>query len=194
MDKKAANRGFTLIEILVVVSIAAILMALGVPSMREAIERNTVSGHINTFIGGLRYARSEAIRAGVPVVMCQSINAESSAPTCAASAAGDGWGRGWLIFVNRDLDAGNVYSAAGGDTLLKAQGALSGTGGVAQVSGAAVTKFVFRPTGLLSAGASSYTFNSSSLSTTQQRLVCISMQGRARILVDSFAACSSTDS
>lgn len=193
MDKKAANRGFTLIEILVVVSIVAVLLGLGVPSMREAIERNTVSGHINTFIGGLRYARSEAIRAGVPVVMCQSINAETSAPTCAA-AGGDGWARGWLIFVNRDLDAGNVYSAAGGDTLLKAQGALSGSGGIAQVSGATVTKFVFRPTGLLSAGASSYTFNSASLASTQQRLVCISMQGRARILTDSFAACSSTDS
>ena len=191
MDKKAANRGFTLIEILVVVSIMAVLLALGVPSMREAIERNTVSGHINTFIGGLRYARSEAIRAGVPVVMCQSTNADSSAPTCAA-AAGSGWARGWLIFVNRDLDAGNVYSSAGGDILLKAQGALSGSGGVTQTSGA-TDKFVFRSTGLLTSGLSSFTFNSNSLDPRQQRLICVSMQGRARILATAAAACSNTD-
>jgi type IV fimbrial biogenesis protein FimT len=191
MDKKAANRGFTLIEILVVVSIMAVLLALGVPSMREAIERNTVSGHINTFIGGLRYARSEAIRAGVPVVMCQSTNAETSAPTCAG--AGASWADGWLIFVNRDLDAGNIYSSAGGDTLLKVQGPLSGSGNVTQTSGAANTKFVFRSTGLLTTGVSSFTFDSTSLDPRQKRLICVSMQGRARILATATEACTGTD-
>ncbi len=193
MHTKAVNRGFTLIELLVVVSIVAVLAALAAPSMRDAIERNAVSGHVNTFIGSLRYARAEAIRTGVSVVMCRSENSEAGNPTCAAGSGANGWASGWIIFVNRDLDASNNFNSGAGDSLLKVQGALTDSGGIEKTT-AGTVKFVFRPTGLMSTGASAFTFNSASLTGSRQKLVCISMQGRARVLVDSFAACNSTDS
>lgn len=196
MHKKLANRGFTLIELLITISIVAVLLGLAVPSFRETIERNAVNKHVNTFISSLRYARSEAIKAGAPVVMCRSTNPEATTPTCAtgSGSATGGWASGWLIFVNRDLDSGNDFTASSGDTLLRVQGVFNDSGGIEKTSTPAVNKFVFRPTGLMSAGASSFTFNSLSLASAQQKLICISMQGRARILADSFAACNATDS
>jgi type IV fimbrial biogenesis protein FimT len=188
------NRGFTLIELMVVMAIVGILATIGVPAMRDTIERNAVSGHVNTFMASLRFARSEAIKSGVPVVMCRSTNPESGAPTCATGSGTNGWASGWIVFVNRDLDSSSDFNSASGDALLRAQGELVNSGGIVKTSGAAVNKFIFRPTGLMSAGASSFTFNSISLTSNQQKLVCISMQGRARVLADSFAACSSTDS
>ncbi|MCY1164612.1 type II secretion system protein H [compost metagenome] len=192
MYRIPANRGFTLIELLITIAIAALLLTLAVPSMLSTIEGSAVNRHVTTFISALRYARSEAIRTGVPVVMCRSANSESATPTC--TTASGGWETGWLIFVNRDLDASNNYSSSGNDSLLRVQGVLADSGGILKTSGAAVNKFVFRPTGLLSAGAASFTFNSASLNGAQQKLVCISMQGRARILSDSNASCTGSDS
>jgi type IV fimbrial biogenesis protein FimT len=197
MYRIPANRGFTLIELLVTIVIVALLMTLAVPGMQSMIERHAVNTHITTFISALRYARSEAIKAGAPVVMCRSLNSESATPSCAGSGSGSatgGWASGWLIFVNRDLDTSNNYDASAGDTLLRVQGIFKDSGGIDKTTTPAVNKFIFRPTGIMSAGASSFAFNSSSLTSSQQKLVCISMQGRARILINSSSACNSTDS
>lgn len=194
MNNVRLNRGFTLIELMVVIAIAAILATIGIPAMRDTIERNAVSGHMNTFIASIRFARSEAIKSGVPVVMCRSANPEGGAPTCATGTGTTGWASGWIVFVNRDLDASSNFNSAAGDSLLKVQGEIVNSGGILKTTTPAVNRFIFRPTGLMSAGASSFAFNSLSLDSQQQRLICISMQGRARILADASAACNSSDS
>lgn len=190
MYRIPANRGFTLIELLITIAIAALLLKLAVPSMQAMIEGNAVNKHVTTFISDLRYARSEAIKAGVPVVMCRSLNSESAAPVCTTAGSSE-WKTGWLIFVNRDLNSTNTYNAAN-DTLLRVQGEAKDSGGI--VPSSTVDKFIFRPTGLMSAGASTFTFNSVTQEGSRQKLVCVSRQGRARILKDSFSACNSADS
>ena len=42
--KKTGTSGFTLIEMMVVISITAILVALAIPSMRDMAERNAIAG------------------------------------------------------------------------------------------------------------------------------------------------------
>ncbi len=188
MYRIPANRGFTLIELLITIAIAALLLTLAVPSMLSTIEGSAVKKHVTTFISALRYARSEAIRTGVPVVMCRSSTSETPAPTC--SGAG-GWESGWLIFVNRDGDTANDYNSPV-DSLLRVQGSYGDSGGISTAP--AINRLVFRPTGLMSAGASTFTFDSASLAAAQRKLVCVSMQGRARILATSSSACNSSDS
>lgn len=56
------NQGFTLIEMMITIVIAAILMTVGVPSFFDMIERNSVSTASNEMVGALLYARSEAVR------------------------------------------------------------------------------------------------------------------------------------
>ncbi len=187
MKRFAPARGFTLIEVLVVMSIVSILLALGAPSFRESIERNAVSGHANTFMNSIRYARSEAIRSGLTVAMCRSTNPESSSPSCAAGA-GD-WVSGWIIFVNRDNDG--TFDAD--DILLRVQGPITNSGGILYLGSANVV-LRFRPTGLMSSGAGRVTFNAPSFNVDRERGVCVSLAGRARLLTDAFAACSNSDS
>jgi type IV fimbrial biogenesis protein FimT len=189
MRKLSNSNGVTLLELVVVIAIAAVLVTLAVPSFTSLSERSAVSGHVNMFIGTLRFARSEAIKAGSSVVICRSSNSETATPTCDAN--GNDWRLGWIVFVNRDLDAGNNYNPGNGDTLLKVQGEIPSSGGI--VPAATVGKLVFRPTGIMAAGASQLVFNSRSLSSEQQKVVCISFQGRARILVDSFSSCSTSN-
>lgn len=190
MKRLARARGFTLIEVLVVMAIVSILLAVGAPSFRESIERNAVSGHTNTFMNSIRYARSEAIRSGLTVAMCRSTNPESGSPSCAATTGTltGGWASGWIVFINRDNDG--TFDAD--DILLRAQGPITNSGGIVS-GGTGVIVFRFRPTGLMSAGATEMTFSTASGNNSLERRVCVSFVGRARLITDPSATCNSND-
>ena len=180
--------GMTLIELMVAVAILGILLAIGIPSMRGMSETEAVRGHMNTFFSTLRYARSEAIRNRAQVVICPSNNSESASPSCSDGVT-DHWEAGWIIFVNRDGDTNYTFDATK-DTLLRVQEPISTSGGIIEVAGGAPNKLVYRSTGiLLAGGGSSYSFDGKSGSTAQQKRVCISLQGRARISA-SLDACT----
>ncbi len=55
------NSGFTMIELMVTVGIIGIVMAFGVPSMQIYIKNDRLTSQINTLVGHLAYARSEAV-------------------------------------------------------------------------------------------------------------------------------------
>jgi len=54
--------GFTLVELLIAIAIAAILMAIAVPSFRTMSRNMAVRGAADEFVAGVQFARSEAIR------------------------------------------------------------------------------------------------------------------------------------
>lgn len=95
---KHFERGFTLLELLVTISIVAILVAVAVPSMESSNKRGQVKAHQRHFLGALNYARSEAVSRNKLVSMCAS----NDGATC-----GTNWSGGWLIFV--DDGAGSNY-------------------------------------------------------------------------------------
>lgn len=176
-------RGFTLIEAMVVISIIAILLAIGVPNMRDLLERNAVAGHVNGFVGAVNFSRSEALKRGISIVMCRSSNADTTAaPTCLGSDKN--WEGGWIVFADRNGDT--QMATASSDVLLRVQGRLTDSGGISQNPASIL---VFRPTGLMSSGISSITFDSRSLSTQQRRLVCLTIGGRTRLIVNSSDTC-----
>lgn len=59
---RSVARGFTLIELMVVVAIAAILMGLALPSFKSFIEGQRVKAAASDFVMAAIYARSEAIK------------------------------------------------------------------------------------------------------------------------------------
>ncbi len=64
--------GMTLVELLIVMMIAAILVGVGVPSFRYVTNSNRMSGEINNLLGDLQFARSEALKEGQTVTICSS--------------------------------------------------------------------------------------------------------------------------
>lgn len=95
------QRGFTLLEMMVSLSISAILTTTAIPAFHQLLQRNRLSTEINTFVSHLHYTRSEAIKRGVRGVMCRSTDGEN----CERTA---GWEQGWIIFAdynaNREFD------------------------------------------------------------------------------------------
>jgi len=85
--------GFTLTELVVVTSIVAILLSLGVPSYRSITNSYRLSSEVNGLLGDLMYARAEAIKEGQPVTVCASTNGT----TCSGGTA---WQTGWIVWSN----------------------------------------------------------------------------------------------
>jgi type IV fimbrial biogenesis protein FimT len=62
MRPKAANRGFTLIELVIVVLIAAIGVALAVPSYEDTMQRRETTSKAESLAAFLAYAQSAAMK------------------------------------------------------------------------------------------------------------------------------------
>ena len=99
------QRGFTLLEMIIGLSISAILTTTAIPAFSGLVHRTRLTTEINTFVGHLHYTRSEAIKRGIRTIMCRSSDGES----CERTA---GWEEGWIIFAdyngNRDVDGRDV--------------------------------------------------------------------------------------
>ncbi|MEO7071778.1 MAG: GspH/FimT family pseudopilin [Rhodanobacter sp.] len=126
------QRGFTLLELLITVSVIAILMAIAVPSFRDVIRRNQVSSASNELLAGLSYARTEAITRGQLVSICPS------ADGAACSAGGKAYEPGWLVYTYPAgaASVGKVFAA--GDILLRSTGARPGVS-IQEKSGSVIT-------------------------------------------------------
>lgn len=90
------SRGFTIIELMTVMAIAAILIVIAAPSFSEFLARRRVEGAMAELVTDLQYARSEAVARNAPVRLtfgagCYVIHAASvSADTtsCAVTPSG----------------------------------------------------------------------------------------------------------
>jgi type IV fimbrial biogenesis protein FimT len=87
----AVLKGFTLIELMIVVAIVAVLLTVAVPSFVSMIQSNRVAGEVSSLENDLQFARANAIQRGQSVSVCIS----SSGTTC--TAAGSDWGAGWIV-------------------------------------------------------------------------------------------------
>jgi two-component system sensor histidine kinase TctE len=110
-----SSRGYSLVELIVVMTIVGIVIAIAVPSYKYVTNSNRVSAEVNLFLGDLQYARSEAVKEGSTVSVCQSSNAQTATPTCLPNGAN--WNTGWLVFS--DVNANGALNT--GDQLLRAQ-------------------------------------------------------------------------
>lgn len=112
---EAAPRGFTLVELLVTMSVAVILLSIGAPPLARFIVSNRLSSHTLDLVGSLQLARAEAIRRGQAVSLR---GADTSTHDFAA---------GWKVFTDLDEDGDIPGSPSPADgTVLRQQGAASG--------------------------------------------------------------------
>ena len=136
------QRGVTLIELVFTVAIAAILMAIAVPSFQSVMNAGRLSNPANEMAATLQLARVEAFRRGERTVVCRSDNADTATPSCNAGAGA--W-RGWLAFV--DTDGNGIVGAT--EVRLRATNVSAPTIVIpsTRISGGS-SRIVFRPDGL----------------------------------------------
>ncbi|NCT67351.1 MAG: prepilin-type N-terminal cleavage/methylation domain-containing protein [Rhodanobacteraceae bacterium] len=99
-SKEAAltrNAGFGLIELVVTISIVAILAAIAFPSFAYVLRSNRVSAAANDLLSAFNLARNEAITRSRGVTICAA-DTRSGVPD-ACGTAGD-WKHGWIVFVD----------------------------------------------------------------------------------------------
>lgn len=100
--------GFTLVEMLIVVSISAILLSMAVPSLKNMVNKNRVDTVTDELATALFYVRSEALKRRMDVVMCVS---NSAGTDCETNTANHDYAHGWLIYM--DCDDNGEYGGDG---------------------------------------------------------------------------------
>lgn len=91
---KANSAGFTLLEVMVAITVLAILVGVGVPNFRDFVRNSRMTAATNDIVTDFSIARSEAVKRRVPVTLCKSQNLTA----CDANATAAF--RSWIMFVD----------------------------------------------------------------------------------------------
>jgi type IV fimbrial biogenesis protein FimT len=98
MKLHARPRGYTLMELLMALSLLATFLAWAVPTLTEVIHSVRVHAGTQALANSLLLARSEAVKRNARVVMCKS----AGGSTCVSGA---GWEQGWIVFQDVNNNA-----------------------------------------------------------------------------------------
>lgn len=161
----ARARGFTLVEMMMTVFLAALLLLLGVPAFNDAMLGAKLGTFANDLYASIQLARGEAIKRNVQVTVCAS----DDGLTCAAS--GD-WEQGWIV--------------TDGTSVLQKQEALPAHFKV--VEGSGTLSLVFEPIGV-GATTASFTICRNDPVGPQKRMLSVTGTGSTYVTRDSATTC-----
>lgn len=128
-------KGFTLLELMVTITIAGILLGIAVPALGTFIRGSRLSGGAREFIVDFALARNEAVLRASTVTVCTSTNMTD----CTNSP----WTAGRLVFV----DGGAIGTVDGGDVIISTSRALNSALTTASSGVAAANVISFSPLG-----------------------------------------------
>ena len=89
--KTQSDNGFTLVELMVTLAVAAILLTVGIPSFQSMMRDNRLANFTNQMILTLNFARSEAIKQGGGLNGKLRVTVRKIEPN---------WENGWTVFLD----------------------------------------------------------------------------------------------
>jgi type IV fimbrial biogenesis protein FimT len=128
------SRGFTLVELLITLTVLVITLAIAAPAMSGFVRSSQLNGTQTELIGALMLARSEATRRGADVAVA-----------AATPASGSEFTNGWTVWV----DANGNGAVDAGETVVRQYPARKNNVSISTVAGETGTSF--RSTGFASA-------------------------------------------
>lgn len=143
--------GFTLMEMMVVLAIAAVLITAGLPQLSIFFKGTRMVTNTNDLVAGLQISRSQAIKEGGFVTICKT-DADTDPQKCVVGSGG--WEKGWIVFVDTGGNVG-VFEADDGPIVRLNTGA-SGTGVTITEDNTSIQDFItFTSRGLPKTGGAS---------------------------------------
>jgi type IV fimbrial biogenesis protein FimT len=123
LPRSRRQGGVTLIELLVTLSIATLVLTLGIGGLTQLVAQNRRASDVNTLAGNLNYARAEAVYRATDIVVCPidpaNLPDEPSNP-CATVLADDEdrqWSQGYAILVEDTGERLRMQPATAGVTI-----------------------------------------------------------------------------
>lgn len=92
--KYRATRGFTLIELMIVIAIIGLTTALAAPALRSWSANSQVQTAASSLATNLRMAQAEAVRSYQPVVFYRTNDS-----TCSAASTANAGGKYWVVKI-----------------------------------------------------------------------------------------------
>jgi len=108
--KKPSNQGFSIIELMVTLTVAAILLGVAIPSFTNVMDSNRAAVSSNELLTALAITRNEAVKRGRATSICPAN------PAMTACANSTNWATGWIAFVD---DGATVGTIDGGETVVQ---------------------------------------------------------------------------
>ncbi len=157
------NRGFTLIELIIVLTIIGIMVALAAPGMQSFSSSNRLTTQVNDLLADISLARSEAIKRNVASGVCVTA---ANGTSCVAAG---NWANGWLAYY---CSSASTPCPAASKVTIKLREPLTGNNTLTTPG----DEIAFSKSGLLSSGSGQLTLTDPK--TGGKRIVCIGTTGR----------------
>jgi len=90
------SQAFTLVELMIVLGVAAILATMAAPAFWNMIQNQRATTQANELVTAVNLARSEAVKRGERVELCASADPD------AGSCGGSDWTAGWVVRLDGD--------------------------------------------------------------------------------------------
>ena len=162
---KFYNSGFTMVELMITITIAGVVAAFGVPSFTQAIQNSRLTTSANELVASLGFARSEAVKRNQAITVRKSLSE---------------WEDGWIVFVDDNEDGVKDL----GETMLRVYDGMPNN---YTLRSTGINRVTFQSTGISGNGSFVLCENGDGNNIPEaftSRVVIINTVGRVRMGVD----------